>query len=132
MFCYAEFHYTGCRGEYGTGIIRGESIFKGEIGIKNQTCVEVVLAGVIGVSKLDEIGADVMVVVEVIAGVVIADGTVAVNTEVVVAVEDDIAVVDVEDVFTLAGVNVIKLFSSFADDEAKFARVFVPDNYFPV
>ncbi len=31
-----------------------------------------------------------------------------------------------------AGVNVIKLFSFIADDEAKQARVFVPDNHFPV
>ncbi len=119
MFCYAEFHYAGCRGEYGTGIIRGESILKGKTGIKNQTCVDVVLAGVIGVSRLDEVGTDVVIEVEVIAVVVVADGTVAVNTEVVVAVEDDITVVDVKDVFALAGLNVIKLFSSVADDEAK-------------
>jgi hypothetical protein len=34
---------------------------------------------------------------------------------------------------TLApGVNVIKLFSFVAKDEAKYARVFVPGNHFPV
>jgi hypothetical protein len=69
--------------------------------MKNQTCVEVVLAGIIGVSRLDELGADVMVVVEVIAVDVVAaadDDTAAVDTEVVVAaavVADDIAVFDV-------------------------------------
>ncbi len=33
---------------------------------------------------------------------------------------------------SLAGVNVIKLVSFIADDEAKKARVFVPGNHFPV
>jgi len=32
----------------------------------------------------------------------------------------------------IPGVNVIKLFSFVADDEAKLARVFVTGNHFPV
>ncbi len=31
-----------------------------------------------------------------------------------------------------ADVNIIKLVSFIADDEAKYARVFVPGNHFPV